>query len=300
MGVFFRKGFISGKKNHYNVKFLKGYNHSISMNHSKIILNDNHDPFSKLTTEEWFVKNMPYEKIVLSGKGYISTEALSLLSQNNRNIILLDNHGKPVTFCHSMIDSLTGAKYRMAQYDTFRDKAKTDYLSQQITKAKLESQIRFLKSTNNLEVQEGIAKLSDFGMAKIITKISNKNKKEKKNENENNLNEKQKKALDFVKNILKKYQTTGIQDVVNRAVFELLRYIAIFPGGVNKLQDQHGNVLPDCFLMPHETTALDFAFKLHTDIGNNFIKAIDVRSKKPVGKDYLLKSRDVIEIATSK
>jgi len=119
--------------------------------------------------------------------------------------------------------------------------------------------------------------------------------------NEGGINEKQKKALDFIKsNVLEKYQTTGIQDVLDKAVFDLLKYVAIFPGGVNKLQDQHGNVLPDCFLMSHNSTALDFAFHLHTDIGNNFIKAIDVRSKKPVGKDYLLKNRDVMEIATSK
>ncbi|HJO01383.1 MAG TPA: redox-regulated ATPase YchF [Candidatus Woesearchaeota archaeon] len=115
------------------------------------------------------------------------------------------------------------------------------------------------------------------------------------------LNEKQKNALDFIKNsIFKKYETTGVQEVIDKAVFDLLKYIAIFPGGINKLQDQHGNVLPDCFLMPENSTALDFAFKLHTDIGNNFVKAIDVRNKKPVGKDYLLKNRDVIEIATSK
>ena len=115
------------------------------------------------------------------------------------------------------------------------------------------------------------------------------------------LNEKQKNALDFIKNsIFKKYGTTGVQEVIDKAVFDLLKYIAIFPGGINKLQDQHGNVLPDCFLMPENSTTLDFAFKLHTDIGNNFVKAIDVRNKKPVGKDYLLKNRDVIEIATSK
>jgi CRISPR-associated protein Cas1 len=111
---------LKGKRNHYNVKFLKGYGHSISVKDSKIILKDNHDPFSEPEKEEWFVKNMPYEKIVLCGKGYISTEALSLLSQNNRNVILLDNQGKPVTFCHSMMDSLTATKYRIAQYDTFR------------------------------------------------------------------------------------------------------------------------------------------------------------------------------------
>lgn len=118
---------------------------------------------------------------------------------------------------------------------------------------------------------------------------------------ENRLNERQKKALEFIKNnILKKYNSTGIQEVLDKSVFELLGYKAIFPGGVNKLQDQHGNVLPDCFLLPHNSTALDFAYKLHTDIGNNFVKAIDVKTKRPVGKEYLLKHRDVIEIATSK
>jgi len=118
---------------------------------------------------------------------------------------------------------------------------------------------------------------------------------------EQKLNEKQKNALQFIKSeMLDKFISTGVQQVLDAAVFEMLKYIAIFPGGVNKLQDQHGNVIPDCFLMPHDTTALDFAFKLHTDIGNHFIKAIDARSKRPVGKEYALKHRDVIEIVTSK
>ena len=102
------------------------------------------------------------------------------------------------------------------------------------------------------------------------------------------------------KRILEKFGTTGVQEVLDKAVFELLKYIAIFPAGVGKLKDQHGNVLPDCFLMPPKTTALDFAFKLHTDIGNHFVKAIDVKTKRPVGKEYILKHRDIIEIATSK
>ncbi|MBI2651406.1 redox-regulated ATPase YchF [Candidatus Woesearchaeota archaeon] len=115
------------------------------------------------------------------------------------------------------------------------------------------------------------------------------------------LNEKQKNALNFIKtNILEKFGSAGIQKVLDMAVFVLLGYIAVFPGGVKKLQDQHGNFIPDCFLMPKNSTALDFAFKLHTDIGKNFIKAINVKSKKAVGKDYLLQNRDVIEIVTSK
>jgi len=60
---------LKENKNHYNIKFLKGYGYSISVKNSKIILKDNHDPFSEPQKEEWFVKNMPYEKILLSGKG---------------------------------------------------------------------------------------------------------------------------------------------------------------------------------------------------------------------------------------
>ncbi|MBS3132412.1 redox-regulated ATPase YchF [Candidatus Woesearchaeota archaeon] len=115
------------------------------------------------------------------------------------------------------------------------------------------------------------------------------------------LNEKQKNALEFIrKNILEKYGSTGVQDVLDRAVFNLLGMIAIFPGGVSKLEDSEGRRLPDCFLLPGKTTALDFAFKLHTDLGKNFIKAIDVRTKKAVGKDHPLKHRDVVEIVTGK
>ena len=82
------------------------------------------------------------------------------------------------------------------------------------------------------------------------------------------------------------------------AVFELLKYIAIFPAGAHKLTDSKGNILPDCFLLPPNSTALDFAFFLHTDFGKNFIKAIDARSKKALGKEYMLKNGDALEIVT--
>ncbi len=115
------------------------------------------------------------------------------------------------------------------------------------------------------------------------------------------LNEKQKNALEFIKkNVLEKFKNTGVQQVINSAVFELLGYIAIFPGGINKLADSDGNVLPDCFLMPPKTTALDFAYRIHTDFGKNFIKAMDVKKKMPVGKEHLLKNQDVVEIISGK
>jgi len=58
--------------------------------------------------------------------------------------------------------------------------------------------------------------------------------------------------------------------------------------------------LPDCFLMPPGTKAIDFAYKLHTDFGKNFIKAIDVKSRMLLGKDHPLKNNDCIEIVSGK
>jgi len=123
---------------------------------------------------------------------------------------------------------------------------------------------------------------------------------ERKFKMKDGLNEKQRGALDKIKkNVLDVFvDGTGVQEVLNKAVFELLKYIAIFPAGATKLADSNGNVLPDCFLLPENSTALDFAFFLHTDFGNNFIKAINARTKRALGKDYVLKHRDALEIVT--
>lgn len=115
------------------------------------------------------------------------------------------------------------------------------------------------------------------------------------------LSPQQKKALTFIEeNVLKSYGNTGVQECLNKAVFELLKYVAVFPVATNKLTDQHGKVLPDCLLLPGNSTALELAFKLHTDFGKGFIRAIDVKTKKTVGKDYALNTGDVIEIISRK
>lgn len=116
------------------------------------------------------------------------------------------------------------------------------------------------------------------------------------------LSEQQQKGLEFIKEkVLKGYdEGTGIQAVLNKVVFELLHRKAIHPGGVGKLEDSNGNTLPDCFIMKEDATALDFAYQLHTDFGDNFVKAIDVRTRLPVGKDHILKHLDIIEIMSSK
>lgn len=114
------------------------------------------------------------------------------------------------------------------------------------------------------------------------------------------LSEKQQQALELIKkNVLSIYGSTGVQEVLNTAVFSLLKYVAVFPvENSHHLSDSKGNILPDCFLVPQNTTALQLAFHIHTDIGKKFVKAIDARTKQVIGKEHKLKHRDVVEIVT--
>jgi len=139
--------------------------------------------------------------------------------------------------------------------------------------------------------------LKEAAKKEIIHYIPGENHFEIKKE----LNEKQTKGLELVKNnVLSKYNFTGVQKIIDTAVFKLLKRIAIHPGGVNKLEDSDGNVLPDCFLMKEGTTALEFAFRLHTDFGNKFIRAVDAKTKRTIGKDHQLKHLDIIELILGK
>ncbi|MCK5043052.1 MAG: TGS domain-containing protein, partial [Candidatus Aenigmarchaeota archaeon] len=110
------------------------------------------------------------------------------------------------------------------------------------------------------------------------------------------LSDKQKKALDFISELLKNNGSTGVQQTLDAAVFDFLKYIAVFPGGMNNLSDSKGNVLPDCFLMPPKSTAKGFAYAIHTDFGKHFLYAMDVKKKIRISGDQELKHGDVVEI----
>jgi hypothetical protein len=68
----------------------------------------------------------------------------------------------------------------------------------------------------------------------------------------------------------------------------------------HKLTDKNGNVLPDAFLVRRGTTAREFAYTIHTDLGESFLYAIDARTKRRLGEDYQLKDGDVIKIVSSR
>lgn len=107
-------------------------------------------------------------------------------------------------------------------------------------------------------------------------------------------------ALEFIReNVLNKYRSTGVEEVINKAVFDLLNYIVVYPvENENKYTDKDGNVLPDAVLLPKGSTPVDLAYKVHSDIGDKYIKAIDARTNRTLGKDKELKNNDIIKIVT--
>lgn len=116
------------------------------------------------------------------------------------------------------------------------------------------------------------------------------------------LSDKQKAALEFLRqNVLKKYGSTGVIDALNKAVFDVLDYIVVYPvENETHFTNKHNQVFPDAILIKNGSNALDLAYKIHTDIGDNFIRAVNARTKQVIGKDYVLKPNDIIKIIASK
>jgi hypothetical protein len=112
-----------------------------------------------------------------------------------------------------------------------------------------------------------------------------------------NLSEPQKRALDKISYYMGRFGGTGVQKCLETAIFDILKLIPVYPvEDENKLTNKDGLVLPDVHLIPNGTTARELAYRVHTDLGDNFIRAIDARTKRVVGHDHVLKRDDVITI----
>ncbi len=111
----------------------------------------------------------------------------------------------------------------------------------------------------------------------------------------------QKNALETVKkHVLDRWNTTGVQLVLNFAFFDLLDMITVYPvEDENKYRNKKGNTLPDAYLLKNGSTAKDLAFKIHSEIGNKFLYAVDAKTKKRVSNDYVLKNNDIIKIVST-
>ncbi len=115
------------------------------------------------------------------------------------------------------------------------------------------------------------------------------------------LNEAQKNALDYMAKNMEKYGGTGVQACLEKAAFEMLDLITVYPvEDENKYTDHFGRVLPDAYLLPRGSTARDLAYKVHTELGEKFIRAVNAKTKRTVGADYVLEDGDVIRIVANR
>ena len=105
-------------------------------------------------------------------------------------------------------------------------------------------------------------------------------------------------GLEQIREYVDSFGGTGVQDVLESALFDVLGAVAVFPGSANGRADSQG-VFRDCFVLPEGSTTADFAYHLHSDIGDGLLHGIDCRSNRQVGSDHELAHRDVVEIVTT-
>ncbi len=116
------------------------------------------------------------------------------------------------------------------------------------------------------------------------------------------LTELQRNALQAIRErILAPLGTTGVQEAINAAYFKLLNCIVVYPvENIEKLSNHKGEVLPDAYIVPYGTTARQLAYLIHTELGDSFVYATEVREKRRMGEDHVLKDRDVVSIISAK
>jgi Predicted GTPase, probable translation factor len=119
--------------------------------------------------------------------------------------------------------------------------------------------------------------------------------------NPEKLNAGQKQALDYMSQKMTAYGGTGIQTCLEKAAFGMLDLIVVYPvEDEGKFTDHFGRVLPDALLMPRGSTAKDMAYKVHSDLGDKFIRAVNAKTKRTIGHDYILQDGDIIKIIAGK
>jgi ribosome-binding ATPase YchF (GTP1/OBG family) len=111
----------------------------------------------------------------------------------------------------------------------------------------------------------------------------------------------QKAGLERIAGVMKKFGGTGVQQALNHAIFSLLDLIVVYPvEDEHKYSDGKGRVLPDAFLLRKGSTPRDLAFRVHTEIGEGFLYAVDARTKMRVKDTHPLKDRDIIKIVSTR
>jgi len=118
---------------------------------------------------------------------------------------------------------------------------------------------------------------------------------------ESKLAEEQKKVLKIIRErVLEKYGSTGVQQLLNYVVFNVLDLIVVYPvEDHRRYTDHHGNVLPDAYLVQRGTTVRELAYMIHSDLGETFLYAINAKTGEKLGESYELRDDDVVKIVAT-
>ena len=107
----------------------------------------------------------------------------------------------------------------------------------------------------------------------------------------------QAKALEDLRALLRRWGSTGVQKLLESMIFERLHQVVVFPvEDETHWTDSKGRVLPDAFLVPAGTPVRAVAYRVHTDLGEHFIRAIDGRTHRALAADHPVDPGSVLRI----
>jgi ribosome-binding ATPase YchF (GTP1/OBG family) len=105
------------------------------------------------------------------------------------------------------------------------------------------------------------------------------------------------KGLESIRSCMGAMGGTGVQKVIEKAVFDLLDSIVVYPvEDETHWASKKGHLLPDAYLVKRGSTARDLAYIIHTEFGEKFIRAVNARTRRVVGADYELQDKDIVKI----
>ncbi len=111
------------------------------------------------------------------------------------------------------------------------------------------------------------------------------------------MNDAQMKGMSVLGERLNKLQGTGLTNLLDQVLFDELDRIVVYPvQDETHWTDGDGNVLPDAFVVQNGIQAKQVAYKVHSDLGDGFIKGVDGRTRRIVGAEHELSDGDVLRI----
>ena len=114
---------------------------------------------------------------------------------------------------------------------------------------------------------------------------------------ESKLNPAQINALSSMKEKLAQSGGTGVAELLSCVLFDALDHVVVYPvADETAWKDGEGRILPDAFVVPNGIEAKALAYKVHSDLGDGFSKAVDGRTRRVVGSEHECGDNDVIKI----